>query len=427
MQKQIIRLISGRFSEVKTQNGLFLLSVIFIFGLLFSRALLSITPIIMLLWALWQMPVQQSLKNLSRNLPAFLLLGFYGLFLFSTLYTENWEQWRYYTVQYLPFLIIPLAWGMLPCLRNKQQYTLLFLFIFLIALLSIGTVINYFLHWEEINSMIIHSKNPTSINGISHIYFGILMALAVFFGAHIYWLPIMILHKTEKKIILVCVGLVFISLHIMAFRTGLLAMYVAMLIQLFIFIRNQKQYVLGSALLIAIVAVPIGAYFTLKSVRLRVANTQYDIKRYWHNEDINYYSISQRLAAWETALNLVQRNWLLGVAPADVKVEMHRQYAVKDFGLKIGNQIGIHNQYLNFLVSMGVAGFILLLYTFIYPFTKVNWQYNLGSTAFLIIMATAMLVESVFQRQLGLNTFVFFYCLFFVNKINKGNATYINR
>jgi len=308
---------------------------------------------------------------------------------------------------------------MLPGLRRNQRYALLFFFVLLVALLSAGTVIHYFLHREEINAMISRSQNPTSINGISHIYFGVLMALAVFFSVHLYQSRVIIWRKTEKKIIVVCLALTFISLHIMAFRTGLLAMYVAMLVHLFVIIRTHKQYVLGSALLAAIVLIPIGAYFALESVRLRVANTRSDVERYVHNEDINYYSISQRLAAWETALNLVQRNWLLGVAPADVKAELERQYAVKDFGLKKENQIGLHNQYLNFLVSMGLGGLILLLYTFLYPFIKFNWQQHLASAAFLIVMATAMLVESFFQRQLGLNTFVFFYCLFFANKVNQ--------
>lgn len=381
----------------------------------------------MLLWALWQMPLQQSLKQLGKNIPALCLLGFYVLFLLSSFYTETWDQWRYYATQYLPMLIIPLAWGLLPRLRSKQQYALLLLFLLLVTFLSVGTVINYFLHREEINTMISHSQNPTSINGLSHIYFGVLMALGVFFGVHIYQSPLLIRHETEKKIILVSVGLTFISLHIMAFRTGLLALYVAMLVQLFALIRNRKQYVLGSALLAAVVLMPVSAYFALESVQLRVENTRYDIQRYLNKEDINYYSIAQRLAAWETALAVVRHNWLLGVAPADVKVEMQRQYAVKDFGLEKKNQVMVHNQYLHLLVSLGLAGFILLLYTLIYPLVKFAWQRNLGSTAFLMVMATAMLVESIFQRQLGLNAFVFFYCLFFSNKVNKISPVRLSR
>lgn len=427
MQKVLARLSTGRFSEVRTQNGLFLLSVIFLVGLLFSRALLSLTPGAMLLWALWQTPLQQSRKQLSRNIPALCLMGFYVLFLLSAFYTKTWDQWRYYAAQYLPLLTMPLAWGLLPRLRSKQQYALLFLFLTLVAILSVGTVIHYFLHQEEINTMISRSQNPTSINGLSHIYFGVLMALGVFFGVHIYQSPLLIRHKAEKKLILVGVGLTFISLHIMAFRTGLLALYVTMFVQLLAIIRKQKQYVLGTALLAAIILLPVSAYFALESVQLRVANTRHDIARYLHNEDINYYSIAQRLAAWETALTVVRHNWLLGVAPADVKVEMQRQYAVKSFGLEEKNRVMVHNQYLHLLVSLGLAGFILLLYTLIYPLVKFAWQRNLASTAFLIVMATAMLVESIFQRQLGLNTFVFFYCLFFSNKVNKIKSIRLSR
>lgn len=413
MQKTLAYLKTNRFSEVKTQNGLFVLSALFIVGLLFSRALLSITPVTMLLWAVWQTPWALSIKQLRSNRPVLCLMGFYFLFLLSTFYTESWSQWLYFLTQYLPFLLIPLAWGLMPRLRVKQQYALLLLFVLLITILSIGTVIHYFLHRQEINTMIYHSQNPTSINGISHIYFGIFMALAVFFGIYLYFLPCLIWRPTEKIFILVCTIITFVSLHIMAFRTGLAGLYVTMLLQLIALMRNRKQYLLGGALLMAVILLPVSAYFTLESVQLRVANTQTDIGRYLHKEDINYYSISQRLAAWETALAVVQRNWLLGVAPADVKEALKNQYAVKDFNLKKENQIGIHNQYLNLLVSFGLPGFILVLYTFIYPLFRFNWLHHLGGTAFLMIVAVAMLVESVFQRQLGLNTFVFFYCLFF--------------
>ncbi len=351
MQKALASLSNGRFSEVKTQNGLFLLSVLFIIGLLFSRALLSITPVAMLLWAFWQTPVPHSIKQLKNNIPVLCLLGFYLLFLLSTFYTQSWSQWRYYVTQYLPFLLIPLAWGMLPRLRRQQQHALLFLFLILVTILSIGTVVHYFLHREEINTMISHSQNPTSINGLSHIYFGMLMALAISYGGYLYFLPLVIWHQAEKKLLLFCVVLTFISLHIMAFRTGLLALYITMFVQLIILIVRRKQYLIGGALSAAFLLLPLGAYFTLESVQLRVANTEYDIKRYVNKEDINYYSISQRLAAWENALAVVQRNWLLGVALADVKTELRRQYAIKDFGLKKENQIGIHNQYLQLLVS----------------------------------------------------------------------------
>ncbi len=399
-----------------TQRVFFWLSLLFLIGLFFSRALLSGVPSLLFIFMLTRGNLKDSWQRLKQNRSALGIMAIYGLLVISILYTEEYSNWLRQLFRYLSLLLLPAAGALAPSLGKKQLYILLGLFLLLTTAIAIGTMGQYLLNIEAQNQLIIHSQNPPTINKIFHIHFGIMMALAIFFGVYLYRSPLVCWHKTEKYVALGCVVILFISIHVLAYRTGLLALYGTLLFKIYGLVQSQKRYLLGGALFILLVMVPLGAYYALESVQLRVENTRRDIRQYTNQRDINYYSISQRLAAWETALEVIKRNWLVGVGPADIKREMQRQYDVKDFGLKEENQVMIHNQYLHILMGSGIVGLLLFLFALIYPFRRLAWQKDFCATSFLLVMGAAMLVDSFFELQRGLNLFAFFYMLLIVMK-----------
>ena len=400
--------------KASTEQIYFGLCVALLAGLFFSRALLSTLPAILFVFALTRKNLTERVQLLKENRPAIALLAIYGLLVISFFYTESQQNWFLQMYRYSAFLFLPAAARLLPPLRVKQVYTLLYLFLLFATGITIGTISKYAANIEAHNELIIHSQNPPTINRIFHIHFGMMMALAIFFGVYIYRSSVVLWRKPEKYLAIGCIVILFVSIHILAYRTGLLALYITLFFQLFAFIKNQKQYLIGGVLLILLVTAPVVAYLSLESVQLRVENTRTDISRYINHENINYYSISQRLAAWETAFSIVKRNWLVGVGPADIKLEMERQYDIKDFGLSKPNQVMIHNQYLHILVGSGIIGLSLFLYMLGYPFMRLIRQKDFCGTVFLSIMGSAMLVDSFFELQRGLHLFAFFYMLLII-------------
>jgi O-antigen ligase len=406
--------------DSKTQQIYFWLCGLFLIGLFFSRALINAVPIALFFLALTTGNLNQKFKFLILKRSAISLLSLYGLLLISIVYTQDTHNWVKQIIRYLALFLFPVAGGLLPPLRQKQIYVLLYFYLLLTTAITIGTMGQYFSHIDAYNELIIHSQNPPTINRIFHIHFGIMMTLAAFFAWYIYRAPYRFWFKKEKYLALACAFVLVISMHILAYRTGLLALYVTLAIKILWFIKKQRRFLLGASLLTLLFLGPVLAYFTLKSVQLRVENTRTDISRYVKHQDINYYSIAQRLAAWETAFTIIKRHWLIGVGPADISGEMKRQYAIQNFNLKKENQVMIHNQYLHILMGSGIIGLLLFLSVLLYPFWKLSGQKDFCLSAFLLTCCTAMVVDSFFELQRGLNLFAFFYLLLIIQKEQYG-------
>jgi O-antigen ligase len=88
---------------------------------------------------------------------------------------------------------------------------------------------------------------------------------------------------------------------------------------------------------------------------------------------------------------------------------MMEQYNRVDFGLLPENRVMIHNQYLHQLVGGGMVGLVLWLLVLFGPFMQPALRRNPYVYHFVFMQATAMLVDSLLELQIGFNLFVFCY------------------
>lgn len=74
-----------------------------------------------------------------------------------------------------------------------------------------------------------------------------------------------------------------------------------------------------------------------------------------------------------------------------------------------------HNQYSDTIIAVGVVGLILLLLFFIFPvyLSIKNKTFDVVFVSFLIIIAFNCLFESIFERQMGIMFFTFFFFMLF--------------
>nr|WP_262907908.1 O-antigen ligase family protein [Hymenobacter sp. 15J16-1T3B] len=198
-----------------------------------------------------------------------------------------------------------------------------------------------------------------------------------------------------------------LSLHVLVYRTGLLAFYAALFVSGLLLLFRRP--VLALALLAVGIALATTAYVSLPSVQKRIGATLYDINEYNAGRDINQLSISRRLAALHNAQVLVAEHPWLGVAPADVRQAMDEQFSWQTYGLTQENRVMIHNQYVHYLVGAGVAGLLLWLWVLITPLVQPGLRQNPYVRAYLLIFAAAALADSLLEMQIGFNLFVFLY------------------
>ena len=393
--------VSGRLS----QHLLWLASLAGVVGLLAARSLVALAPVVGVLAVLANPHLRRDLPLYYRNGAAMRAAALVVFLLISGLYTSEWAVWRHEVFRSLTWLGVPLAFTLAVPLTGRQRLAVGVLFVLGTSAVGLATVAQYLLDTARANQAFNAGRNLEAVTGLFHIPFGMMLALAFFWGLLLRRSPVA--GPMLRGALLVAAGAAVVALHVLAYRTGLLVLYVGLLAYVG-WLLSARRVLLGLGLLTGLALAPWLAYHSLESVRQRVAGTVWDVRKYTLNQDMNDYSLARRLAALETAGAVVQQHWLLGVGPADTHAAMQDQYAWRDFGLRRANRIEVHNQYVEALMGGGVLGLGLLLALLFWPLLRPGPRRS-AAAFFLITQATAMLVVDSLSLQIGLNLLVFGY------------------
>jgi O-antigen ligase len=348
----------------------------------------------------------------------------YLLLLLSGFYTEAWDVWRHELYRQLPLLGVPLAFALAVPLSSRQRFGVGVLFVVGLALIGSATLGRYLLHPNEALEMVRIGQNLPSVTHIFHIHFSIMLALSACFGVLLSrsrWAT-----SALRWVLLLASAVAVLVLHVLAYRTGLLAFYVALAADALYLLVVRRRLLLGGALLLLLAVAPVLAYQLLDTVRQRVGATLYDYNEFRAGHDINDLSLAKRLAAWQTARTIAGNNPWLGVGPADAETAMMQQYEYQDFGIRLKNRVMIHNQYLHYLVSNGITGLFLWLLVLLGPLAQPSQRRNPYVWHFLLILGTAMLVDSLLEVQIGFNLFIFLYGFLVVATERRSEASLQN-
>ena len=374
--------------------------------LLAARSLVALSPVAGVAAALLNPDLPHAWRYYVRNGAALRAAALYLFVLISGLYTANLPDWRHEIFRQLPWLGVPLAFTVAVPLRQGQRVAVGALFVLGTAAVGLATLAQFMGRTAAITEAIRLGQNVPVITRVFHIHFGVMLALAFFWGVELQRSPLV--RPWLRAALLGALAAIVLVLHVLAYRTGLLALYAGLLATVLRLLWCRRWGpVMG--LLGLLVAGPWLGYQLLGPLQQRWGNTRWDISQFLNGRDINDYSLARRLAAWETAAAVVRAHPLLGVAPADANAAMMEQYAWRDFGLRPENRIMIHNQYLHALVGGGVLGLVLWLAVLLGPLVQPGLRQNPYIRHFVVVFGAALCVDSMLELQTGYNLFVFGY------------------
>ena len=393
---------SGRLS----QHLLWLACGAGVAGLLAARALVALAPVVGVLAALANPHLRRDLPRYYRNGAAMRAAALVGFLWASALYTSEWAVWRHEVFRQLPWLGVPLAFTLAVPLTGRQRRAVGALFVLGTAAVGLATLGQYLRDPARANEAIRIGHNLQAATRVFHVTFGLMLALAFFWGLLLRRDPRV--GPVLRGVLLGAAAAAALTLHVLAYRTGLLVLYAGGLAYAGWLLAHQRR-ALGLGALVLLAAGPWGAYHALESVRQRARATVWDVQQFALGHDINGYSVARRLAAMETAGTVIQRHWLLGVGPADTHVALLDEYRWRSFGLRPANRVDVHNQYLEALLGGGVVGLGLWLAVVFGPLARRAARRNPYLCFFILLQATAMLVDDILSLQISLNLFVFGY------------------
>lgn len=393
------------------QYVLFLFWTTFCFGLTLSPALISISlggiALLGIIDFKWN-----GFNSHEKTLNILFVLFYLGTAL-SFFNSDNSDEASRKLVLKLPLLVFPLIINALKKTGKNSDF-LIFIFLFSIYLPAVVSVYNYFSNRTLFDLLILESK-PLPIEfgyGIYHIQFSILLAISILLGAYF-----LIRRSGLKKFDLVFYTIAFItianflSIHILSARTGLLALYIGILVLgISIFRKLSKRTVAIG--LISAVLLPLIMYFASSSLRNRISNTIDDINVVWNNTNPNDYSFAMRVQAWRNAIDVISKHPVTGVGIGDAEKELYDNFNSFNPNIEKDNRKNPHFQSLETAVQSGMV--VMFIYiSIIIMIAAYNIRRRPFTAAIAILLFMASCFESILERQASIATFVIFIALMY--------------
>ncbi len=331
--------------------------------------------------------------------PYWALAGTFLILLPSWFYSDNktylLERWQIA----LPFLVLPLAFMMIPQLPKRRYFQLYQFYFCLILITALSAFVYYLMHQQFVNQLYLESKVMPALMS-HHPTLSVMLAFATFVGYKLYQSGYYTHYKWERFLLLFGGIFLFIFTHIFSVRSGLLALYILIFVELALIAIQQKK--VKVALLTAAFLFTVGAVtlWLSPTVSNKFANTSQDIRSYQNNESANNHSLGSRIISYQNGYKIAKESSLLfGCGLGDVN-DLSLAIFKKDYP-DISRPIIPHNQFLFYLAAIGIIGTIAFIILFYFPlFFNKNYKNSFLLAQYLVLFISYQF-EAPIETQLG--------------------------
>ncbi len=151
-------------------------------------------------------------------------------------------------------------------------------------------------------------------------------------------------------------------------------------------------------------------------IKTKIYEIIWQIDYYRNGGNPSGHSVTQRIVFIKTGWNLFLRNFFFGTGTGDLRNEMIEQYERDKSNLDSDYRFLPHNQYLTFLISFGLIGFLIICCSVFIPvFMMKAFRSFLFNMIFLIILLS-MFGEDTLETHTGVSFFAYFYSLIVFGK-----------
>lgn len=378
-------------------------------GLMFSRGLLSTGMIILLANALFTGNLKSNFKTFIENKVLLSITLVFFVYLLTGLYSENTDYFLQRMRVKLPLLALPFAIGTQQYFRKKDFYIILSVFIGVIAVSSFWVLANYAANFSEITQSLRHGKSiPVPYD---HIRYSLMVAFCTIACIYLSWInPFQYIKWMRIAILFVAVYL-FVFMHVLSVRSGLLAMYVSLFyISIWILVHLKKKAI-GILAIVAIFSIPVIAYLAIPSFHKKINYMVEDVTKYLDEGKTNEYSDAKRIVSIKMGIRVGNESPLIGVGVGDVRDEMNQKYDEFFPDAKNSDKLIPHNQYVFVYAATGILGLSICLYAFLLPLFYKKYSQNWLFVCLNLIILFSFLVESTIEIQIGTAFYVIFLTL----------------
>jgi len=368
--------------------------------------------ILILVSGIWSGSFIDNLKSFTKQKSYLAITGIFILFFISGLWSENTDYFLNRSRIKLPIFFLPFAFFALPKLSQQvmQRIFLGFIAIFVFSVLwSIGLFLLDFNHYVEI-----YGKGQILPTPIHHVRYSIMVSIATAMTIYgiMTWKDIA---PILRKALWFSVFLFIIYLHVLAVRSGIMTLYVALGCLLLIYIKEKGNKLWATGITVSSILLIFLATQFVPTIKNKIGYMKYSLELFAKNENIRELSDSRRLGSIFAGLDLTRNNPLLGVGIGDIMDETNT-YLAKHYPDLTDLELLPHNQYVLASATLGIIGFILFTIFTLMPlfYLKGYNDYFILSTQFMFF--ASFMVEHTIESQIGVALYIFITLLAIKNR-----------
>ena len=403
--------MKGVYSD-ESEKIFLILSVLLLISLLYSFYVLSLCMFGFGVLAFFQVQFSpfairrrpdfiNEFRQYQKEPPWYALSLIFFIVLLSGLYSDDTTYWLERLRIKAPFLLLPLAFYLIPPISRGTYHKILLAFIAIMCMSSLPIAFDMI---REYNQMVLRLQQgqpiPTPGN---HIRYSLLLALASLTGIFLWVDQTFTKTKLLRKMLIGASIYLFIFIHLLAVRSGIAALYLTSLFFLVRAFWNPRFREKAVGFLAIIIITPIIAYFVIPSFQNRIHYMMRDLSQY-QSQKWDAYSDAERILSIRTGLDIAAEHPVLGVG-ADLKSQMkerfHKTYDKYSF-------IMPHNQFVSVLASHGILGLFLFIIAILAPLWPVAHWDNHYFIALHGIIFSSFLVENTIETSVGVAIYLFF-------------------
>jgi O-antigen ligase len=391
-----------RIKNIEKQQIVAVLIMVLLTSLFISRVVLSISTILFCSFGIVAYYKELfSFKTLAHKQFLFFTTIFF-LALYSGVYSNNEQEWLQRTIVKIPLLLLPIVFM---CIRlsDTTVFVIPHLWVLLVTGGTVYTASMYYLYTDDLLQGYQQARVlPTLLDG-DHIRFSWCVAIALIFTLKQHSQ----IGRKSLKIINSCIGIwLFIFLHILMSKTGLILAYMAICIYTVAkIIALKNKHFLWVLPILAIM--PWVSYTIFPTFKKRVDYMLYDYNHYSNGMYKEGLSDGARLVSIHAGISIIKEHPLIGVGYGDVETSAKSYYNTKH-NLQEYEKILPSSQYLMVGAACGILGLLLFLAALFIPiFNRYNWK-NSYFLMFYIPALCSFLFEIHLESQYGVFIFAFF-------------------
>lgn len=384
-------------------NRTILIIFLILFGLISSRALVSIGTLLLAFNLIvsgkehnWQFVKIGNFGILSGTIFFLTSLTFV---LFSPDISHGFKQ-VYYR---LPWLVIPLSIAAITKLKTINLNLILAFFVGVISVSGMVVLVNYFSNYEYYTAQIALAKNiPTPLN---HIRYSLMVAFAGLTSIYFTVKDKLYIAPNDRIFMGVASFFLFVLIHVLSVRSGLISYYLGLIFLISYFAFYFRKFWVFPLFGLAVIAMPFIAYQAFPSFQNKVAYMKYDAEQIKAG-NIGHNSDGRRWRSLKMAKVLITKKPLMGYGCGQVEKVSRNYYQENHPYVAQQNQKVPHNQFLFSAVEMGVFGSLAVFLVFCIPLIQKGVLRDPLYITLWIIILSSSLVENTFESQIGMSFFL---------------------